>query len=111
MSLVFKPKIADVFEGKRSKRSKEVKKVKRKKPRSWLAIQIDKPKGKKTNAWSPEELNMLVDLRAMNTSVFDCARLIKRDTDRTRAALHSYNLYPAIKAKRLMLVRKIIENA
>ena len=113
MSLVFKPKIAYSFEGGRKTVNKGA--VKPTKPkqhrRSWLAIELSKPRGKRARAWSPQELNALVDLRALNTSVFDCSKLLKRGVSSTNGVIEHYNLYDAIKSRKLMLVSEVMSDA
>tara|TARA_R110000803_G_scaffold32033_3_gene70953 strand:+ start:4464 stop:4808 length:345 start_codon:yes stop_codon:yes gene_type:complete len=108
--MIFVPKIAYSFEGKRKTVKKAVVNTQPRKPRrSWLAIELSKPKGKRSREWSPQELNILVDLRALNISVFDCCKLLKRGECSTRAAIEHYKLYGAIKSKKILLVSKVMD--
>jgi|TARA_R110000744_G_scaffold332667_1_gene438084 hypothetical protein len=109
MSIIFVPKIASSFEGSRKTVKKVLVNTQPRKPRrSWLAIELNKPKGKRSREWSPQELNILVDLRALNTSIYDCCRLLKRGECATSAAIVHYKLYDAIKSKKLLLVSEVM---
>jgi len=112
MSIIFKPKIPEFFADAPKPKAKEPKVAKKRKgARSWISIELSKSRTNRGSEWSPQELNILVDLRALAVPTLDCARLLKRSTVATRACIHTYDLYAAIKSKRKLQVKEVLLNA
>lgn len=89
MSLVFKPKIATVFEGSKIEAKKEV--VQRRK-----------------QAYSKADLQLVVDLRAHGFSYLFIGNLLKRGQGGIANCIVQHDLYVAIQTKRSEILKGIL---
>jgi len=102
MSLLFKPTIAATFE-----HIKPVVPVVKIKPKVIeptiikLVLDID---GRNQSAWSLHDLNILAHLRALGVTFVECGKHLNRSTNSCGSAVHTHNLYDAIKDKRKEII-------
>ena len=113
MSIVFKPKIPERFKGEVQKKRVVIKPVVplRLIKNSWISDEVAvKSKSRKSPQWSPRDINLLVDLRAMQVPIYDCSRILRRSEASTRACIHAYDLYSGIKRQKLINIKRLLDD-
>lgn len=113
MSIVFIPKIPERFQGEVQKKRVIVKPMAPIRPirNSWISDTVAvKVKARKSPQWSPRDLNLLVDLRAMNVPIYDCSRILRRAEASVRACIHAYDLYSGIKQQKLINIERLLND-
>jgi len=105
MSLIFTPKIPDHFnfiedEGKVTKVTKVTNKVTNK-----------VTKVRPAKAWTGEDINTLIELRALALPHVDCGLVLKRRAADCSSAVHKHGLQQAIRTRRKAVIAAAIERA
>ncbi len=90
MSLVFKPKIPAYFKG---------------------PVGVEKIKHRAVNPFSQDEVNLLVELRALNMSYKDCAGILKRCEGNCSHTVFRLKLYSEIDRKRQILINEVLNES
>ena len=89
MSIIFKPKIE-----------------------KWLKSEPPKPRGfiRPFKYWTDEELQKVVELRAIGISLADCAKELKRRLSTISSAIDYHDLYGRIAVKRRTLIDNVMKD-
>jgi len=114
VSIIFKPKIPERFQGEVQKKKVVIKPPEPPKKvirNSWISDTVAvKVKKRKSPDWTPRDLNLLVDLRAMNVPIYDCSRILRRAESSVRACIHVYDLYAGIKHQKLVNIERLLND-
>jgi hypothetical protein len=106
MSLIFKPNISDTFEHIKP----DVPIMKAAPPvivpeAMKLVFSID---GRNQSIWNSYELKLLVNMRALRLTYRECGSHLNRSTNSCGSAVHTHDLYAAIKSKQKKLIEGVL---
>tara|TARA_R110000764_G_C10846989_1_gene364876 strand:- start:100 stop:423 length:324 start_codon:yes stop_codon:yes gene_type:complete len=105
MSLLFKPTIADTFEHIRPVATINVK------PQV-AESEINKPlinsNGYLCGIWSSREINLLINMRALQLTYRECGKHLNRSTNSCGSAVQTHNLYKSIEDKKEILINGVL---
>lgn len=106
MSLIFKPNISDTFEH-----------IKPDVPIMKAVLPVIVPEvmklvfsidGRNQSMWNSYELKLLVNMRALKLTYRECGGQLNRSTISCGSAVHTHNLYDAIKDKRKEIINGVL---
>jgi len=102
MSLAFKPRIPEFFKSSTTKK-KNAEAIKPK-----PVAKAKAPQRRKKRMWTPEDLTLLIELRALALPHTRCGAILKRTANDTANAVNKHQLHRAIQARRKVLIEGVI---